>query len=212
MEAQAAQLGALLDTLGIGELVLGVHDFGGPVGLTLLRMFPKLRVQALVVTPTNFFTLTYVPPVLRLASVPVLGTLCYKMIAGNSIGLRLMYRAANKQGLRAPTEHLTSGAVDLTRKIFQRSLADLNRNYRDVESMLPRIRVPTLVLWGDSDPFFSVAVGERTAKAISGARLHVLTETGHFVPEEQPALVAQEFETFLTGLELHWNSLAKLNR
>ncbi len=212
MEAQAAQLGALLDTLGIDELVLGVHDFGGPVGLTLLRMFPKLRVQALVVTPTNFFTDTYVPPVLRLASVPVLGTLFYKMIAGNSVGLRLMYRAANKQGLSAPTDHLTSGAVDLTRKIFQRSLADLHGSYRDVESMLPRIRIPTLVLWGDSDPFFSVAVGERTAKAISGARLHVLTETGHFVPEEQPAVVAQEFLTFLTGLELHWKSFAKLTR
>jgi pimeloyl-ACP methyl ester carboxylesterase len=45
------------------------------------------------------------------------------------------------------------------------------------------------VLWGDRDPFFPVAVGERTARAL-GTVLRVLPGCGHFVPEERPDEVA----------------------
>lgn len=200
MRAQAGHIRQLLNGLGIEDFVLGAHDFGGPVALTLLRHFPELRVRALVVSATNFFTDTYVPPPLRLASVPVLGTLFFKLAAGNSVGLRLMYRAANRQGLRAPQEHLTRSGMDLTRRIFQRSLADLPGNYAPLQNMLREIRIPTLVLWGDRDPFFSISVGQRIADAIPGAQIHVLSDTGHFVPEEQPARVANEVNRFLSSL------------
>lgn len=200
MGGQAEQIHRFLDALGVEELFLGAHDFGGPVALTLLRRFPELRVRALVVSATNFFTDTYVPPPLRLAGIPVIGTIFFKLAAGNPLGLRLMYRAANRQGLRTPREHLTPSGMDLTRRIFQRSLADLPGNYGPLQGMLPDLQIPTLVLWGDGDPFFSVAVGQRTADAIPGARLHVLPDTGHFVPEEQPARVADEMDRFLSSL------------
>lgn len=200
IDAQAEHVHRLLEALGVEELFLGAHDFGGPVALTLLRRFPRPEVRALVVSATNLFTDTYVPPPLRLAGVPVIGTLFFRLAAGNRFGLRLMYRAANRQGLRAPREHLTPSGMDLTRRIFQRSLADLPGNYGPLQAMLPDVRVPTLVLWGDRDPFFSTGVGRRTADAIPGGQLRVLSDTGHFVPEERPARVADEMDRFLSGL------------
>jgi pimeloyl-ACP methyl ester carboxylesterase len=52
-------------------------------------------------------------------------------------------------------QHLTPSALDLTRRIFQRSLADLESNYQAVEDLLGRLVTPTLVLWGADDPFLA---------------------------------------------------------
>ena len=204
MEAQAHQVRALLERLGIGELVLGGHDFGGPVALTLRRLYPELRIRALILSATNLFTDTYVPPPLRLARIPLVGTLWFRILAGNRWGLRLMYEAATVQKQEVPWErfrhHLTASGVDLTRRIFQRSLADLEINYRALEAVLPDLHVPTLVLWGDRDPFFGVSVGERIHRMIPGSSFRVLPETGHFVPEEQPGRVADEIRAFLAAV------------
>ena len=200
MDAQADAIQRLMSALSIDSVVLAAHDFGAPVVLTMLRRFPALDVRALVIAATNVFTDTYVPPPLRLARVPILGTAFFMLAAGNAVGLRLMYRAGNRQGLTAPQEHLTAGGIDLTRRIFQRSLADLKTNYGAIQDMLGGIGIPTLVLWGDRDPFFATDVGERTARAIPGAQLRVFRDTGHFVPEERPSDVAEEMHAFVSGL------------
>jgi pimeloyl-ACP methyl ester carboxylesterase len=196
MEAQASGLRELLEDLGVREFYLGAHDFGGPVALTMLRLFPRLRVRGLVLTATNAFTDTYVPPPLRLARVPLLGSIFFHMMAGNRPAFRMMHFQACAAKENLPWErfarHLTDGGIDLTRRIFQRSLADLKGNYQAIEDLLPQLDLPTVVVWGDKDPFFAVSVGERTTAAIPKARLVVYEQTGHFVPEEQPELLAAD--------------------
>lgn len=204
MEAQAHRVRELLERLDIAELVLGGHDFGGPIALTLRRLYPELRIRALILSATNLFTNTYVPPPLRLARFPLFGTPLFWLLAGNRWGLRLMYEAATVQKREVPWDrfrrHLTASGMDLTRRIFQRSLGDLETNYRAIETLLPDLGVPTLVLWGDRDPFFAVSVGERSHRAIPGSVFRVLPETGHFVPEEQPGRVADEIHGFLAAV------------
>ena len=90
--------------------------------------------------------------------------------------------------------------IDLTRRIFQRSLADLKANYRAIENMLPSIRSPTLVLWGANDAFFAAALGERVHRTIPGSRLKIYEDTGHFVPEERPSRVAQDIMDFFGSM------------
>lgn len=201
MEAQAHSLYALLQGLGIKRLSIGAHDFGGPVAFTLMRLFPDLVVRTLVVSATNLFTDTPIPPPLRVAAVPVLGDMFFRVAVGNSVGLRMLHMAATCHTSEAPwrsfRRHLTPSGIDLTRRIFQRSLADLKGNYAAIEGMLPTIAQPTLVLWGDTDPFFSAAVGERTHRALQHSQLKVYRDTGHFVPEERPKEVARDIEHFL---------------
>jgi pimeloyl-ACP methyl ester carboxylesterase len=203
LDGQARAVADLLDALGIEAFSLVTHDFGGPVGLTAMRRFPDLDVRGLVLSDTNVFTDTYVPPPLRLAKVPLLGRVLFGAAVGNRFGLRLLYRMAVKRQATATwlqfQRHLTPSGMAMTRRIFQRSLADLEGNYREIERMLPDVRVPTLVLWGDSDPFFSMDVGERTRAAFPDADLIVYDRTGHFVPEERPAEVASDLRSFLAS-------------
>jgi len=200
MKAQAEALKDLLNGLGITSFYLGGHDFGGPVAITLMRLFPEFQVKGLVLSATNVFTDTYVPPPLRLAKVPGLSTVMFAAMAGNRAGLWMMYQAATKNKREASwaqfKQHLTPAGMKLTRLIFQRSLADLQGNYREVEAMLGRIDIPTLVLWGDRDPFFAPSVGERIQKAIPDSDLTIYPSTGHFVPEERPREVSEDILTF----------------
>jgi pimeloyl-ACP methyl ester carboxylesterase len=50
------------------------------------------------------------------------------------------------------------------------------------ERMLRRLRVPTVVIHGDKDPLVRFAAGKATARAIPGARLHVIERMGHDLP------------------------------
>ncbi len=58
------------------------------------------------------------------------------------------------------------------------------------ESKLPRrlarVTAPTLVLWGEHDRLFPVALAHKYAAAISGAQLQILDDCGHMVPFENP--------------------------
>lgn len=201
MEGQASSLSSLIDALHLENLTVCAHDFGGPVLITMLRMFPHLKVKTLVVSSTNVFTDTFVPLPLRVASVPGLGSLVFQFMAGSNMGIKTMYlqgtRNKNEASWSDFERHLTRGCLRLTPVIFQRSLADLKGNYSNIESYLPCIEVPTLVLWGDRDPFFGVDVAERTSQAINGSSLQVFKDTGHFVPEERPDEVALAIHKFI---------------
>ncbi len=52
----------------------------------------------------------------------------------------------------------------------------------DVE--LNQIDCPTMIVWGDQDPFVSPKLGDRLADTIPGSRLVRLPGTGRLVPEE----------------------------
>ena len=55
----------------------------------------------------------------------------------------------------------------------------------------PRVRAPTLVVWGRDDRVISVRRAVRTARALPKARLLVLPRTGHVAQMERPIVVAK---------------------
>ncbi|PQJ34428.1 hypothetical protein BSZ35_07280 [Salinibacter sp. 10B] len=201
MEAHAEAVHQLLQALKIEALYLGGHDFGGPVALTLLRLFPDQEVHGLVLSATNLFTDPFVPLPLRLASIPGLGRAVVRLFTGTSPGLRLLYHIAthNKDAFRKTDfdQHLTPSGRRQTWRTFHRSLANLQETYRETETLLPTLDLPTLVLWGDRDPFFSVDVAKRLVNTLPQASLSLLEDTGHFVPEERPEVVAWHMDDFL---------------
>ena len=67
----------------------------------------------------------------------------------------------------------------------------------DVWRYIPRLKQPTLVLYGaKSDTFLAPAARRFTAK-VPAAVMVSLEETGHFVPMERPAETAETIMTFL---------------
>lgn len=57
--------------------------------------------------------------------------------------------------------------------------------------LLPSVKAPTLVVWGENDRLVSVRKGPRTARLLPKGRLLVLPRTGHVAQMERPATVAR---------------------
>lgn len=192
---QSRAVAHLLDALGIEAAHVAGFDFGGPIAVTLVREHPS-RVRSLALLATNVFTDTPVPLPLRIAKVPIAGELAFRIMMGRT-GQRMLWIPATRNRRAFPWARYRevlqfSRGVTSTREIFLHSLRHLDRLYRPIEEHLPRITVPTTVVWGTADPFFPVSVGRRTAAAIPGARYVEVNDCGHFIPEEQPDLVARE--------------------
>jgi pimeloyl-ACP methyl ester carboxylesterase len=196
VEEQATAVRGLLNYLQINSCYLGGHDFGASVAVMLMRLYPEINVRGLVLSAANLLTDTRFSFSMKLAHMPGLNRLYSWSMAGNRLGLRMLYESAtqNKEEARWGEfrRHLTGGSIKLTRRVLQRSLMNGQANHAEIEAMLPQISCPTLLLWGDEDPFVAVNVGERVRAILPDALLKVYAYTGHFVPEERPIESAED--------------------
>ena len=62
---------------------------------------------------------------------------------------------------------------------------------------LGQIDRPSLIVWGDQDPFVSPKLGDRLADTIPGSRLVRLPGTGRLIPEEAPETLANMILEFV---------------
>ncbi len=70
----------------------------------------------------------------------------------------------------------------------------------DLRDVLPRIEVPTLLLYGDADPRSPLSVAEDLHAAIPTSRLVVLPGVGHMSNLEAPARFNSEVRSFLRSV------------
>jgi pimeloyl-ACP methyl ester carboxylesterase len=71
----------------------------------------------------------------------------------------------------------------------------------DVRGELGRLRLPALVLQGMDDRVMDSAHARYLRQSIPGAQLKLYPRTGHFVPLERPAEVAEAIAEFAAGVE-----------
>lgn len=197
--AQAAGVAALLDGLAVRHATIVGHDFGAPVSVLLAARRPDL-VGALSLLAGNTFPDTTIPFPLSLTTAPAVGNLFSRLLF-SAPSLALMLRQGTGPGSTPPDAGIYLGDRGQRRTIatiFSGALARLAEQYSPVAAALGNLEVPVLVGWGDRDPFFPLAQGERTAAA-ANARLRVFNGAGHFLPHERPTEVACEIAAFATA-------------
>lgn len=184
---QARHVLRSLDDAGLERAVFVGHDFGGPVAAHVVAEAPE-RVQALALLATNIFPDTPIPFPLSAINAPILGAAAARILFSRA-SLAMMLR----QGVGRPSISLDPARYIGNRHqqaaiaaIFGTSLRKLRQLYTPVERALRAADLPALVGWGQRDPFFSVATGERTAAALRDATFRLYPGAGHFLPEERP--------------------------
>ena len=82
---------------------------------------------------------------------------------------------------------------------YYRQVAQFDERYtREIEPRYGEVQAPTLLLWGAQDGWLDPQFGQKLARMIPGARLSLIPGAGHFLPEDQPKIVAAEFAAFFT--------------
>lgn len=168
------------------------HSYGGAVALVLAADHPE-RVDRLAVIDTLSYPYT-LPFGTRAALAPVIGTLWFKHLY-----TRAVFRAYFRNNVYAPGARFDLAAVDAYYNAFRTADAreaawQVLPSVRDVTSLgpkIPRVRAPTVIVWGEADPMLPLALALRLAREIPGARLETLPGIGHAPPEENPARTAE---------------------
>jgi len=90
----------------------------------------------------------------------------------------------------AAVARLLNPANEAVRRANERTVAKLarERDWHDpqLQRWLHRIRLPTLIVWGENDRLFPLAYGEAWHQAIAGSHLVVLPRAGHLPIQEKP--------------------------
>ena len=197
----ARNLTALIEHLGLRDITLVVHDFGGPIGLGYAVAHPE-NVARLVVFNSWMWSLADDPQARR-ADGLVRGALGKFLYTRLNASPRFLLPAvwANKATLtpevrRAYTAvhhraHERMGMYQLARELIGSS-----DYYDDLWERRARLaNLPTLLLWGLKDPTFGPAL-ERWREAFPRAQVVTFPNAGHFVIEEEPS-VAERVESFI---------------
>ena len=81
-----------------------------------------------------------------------------------------------------------------------REVSDTHRfDVPALENWLHRIKLPTQIIWGDTDRLFPAAYGERWRMLIANSKLTILERCGHLPHVEYPLDTAQTIISFLNG-------------
>jgi pimeloyl-ACP methyl ester carboxylesterase len=181
---------ALLEFLAsrkVGSFELFGHSFGGLVALHLAATFPD-RVLKLTVASTPALG---VPPELKL----LLSNPLADMTMG-WFGQMPVWRPALKAYLQmiwGPSANLNDEHLDLYQEAlgargFSEGMLEALRAvgaFRTPVAQLLAGKFEKQVIWGEKDRLVSVVQGEQLALSI-GAKLTVLHDVGHCLPEEAP--------------------------
>ncbi len=193
VDVQARAILTALDAHDVTTFTLVGHDYGGPVALTIAVAQPQ-RVMQLVIGSCNAFKDPSLQPPMRMLGIPLVGSMVEAMLFA-PVSIELM----GKTGTRSakPTKN-PRDEVRAIRTIFATALRNLPGTFGQVEQRLPAIRMPTLVIAGDHDPFFPAAHAQRLAQALPNATLHIYENVGHFPHIERPKRYAGDVRAMET--------------
>lgn len=203
--AHAQRLEELIEHLGLRDITLVVHDFGGPIGLSYAVRHPE-NVKRVVVMNSWLWSnagnraVEGASWVLR----SPLGRFMYRRL-NLSPQVLLKTAFADKTKL-TPAMHrhylapFPSPATRAAPWILARELSGSNDWYRGLwEARAALADIPALVLWGMKDPLFPLTHLERWRSALPHARVERLERAGHFVQEEAPEKVIAAIRSFLAS-------------
>jgi non-heme chloroperoxidase len=185
----AADVGGFLDVLGIKSAIIVGHSMGSFAGQRFALDFPD-RTLGLVLVGS---------------ATAMHGNLVWLALGEDALKLTDPVDPGFVRGFQQST--LAQPVPDFfLQTVVQESLKVPARVWiaawqglweTDFSSELSRIKVPTLMVWGDQDGLFSRSEQEALQAAIAGSRLIVYPGAGHAAHWEEPERFASDLWAFV---------------
>ena len=159
------------------------HSFGGRIAIALAAQHPEL-VNKLVLTAS-----AGLPPQRKL-------DYYFKVYLFKLSKKLLNLTGSSHEKLRRALAQRIGSADYISANPKMRSILVKVVN-EDLTEFLPRIKAPTLLLWGENDQATPAAMGELMNQLIPDSNLIVFPETGHFTYLESPSEFCSATISFL---------------
>ncbi len=178
LEGEAEFVAALLDELGIEAVALVGHDWGAAAGLVFAQRHPERVKRVVLINAQPLFGGFRARGLSRLWQRPLLGEL-----AMGSAQKWMLARELRKGGPWSE-ERIDEVWSDFDQGT-QRAILRLHRSTSErvlaaTGGRLAELSVPSLVIWGELDPWLGPELGRRYAELLRGARLELIADAGHW--------------------------------
>jgi haloalkane dehalogenase len=202
-EDQARNFARLIETLGLKDLTLVVHDFGGPIGLAYALDHPE-NVRRLVLFNTFMWSWAgdrHAERFGRLLS-GKFGRYLYERW-GFSVRVMLRHAIADRRRYtRAVERHYLRALDGHATWVYARELLGSSAWFDALWRRHDRLaRIPTIIFWGMRDPAFGRYLG-RWRDVFERALVIELPDCGHAPPEERAPEVLTILMPFLAETDV----------
>lgn len=199
--SQSEYLDAAMTALRVARGILVGVDIGGDIALRLAATRPE-RVEKLVLINTPAFDELPAKDITQLQR----NTARFAVRTTRGIlGAAPLVEAVLKASVADPEKHMPT-------KLIARYLAPFvgkegpnhlltlassisAEDFEDIE--LRDIHVPTLLLWGEEDPFVDAKIGEKLSNALPDGRLVRIPGVARLLPEENPQFLTEHLLDFM---------------
>jgi pimeloyl-ACP methyl ester carboxylesterase len=197
LENMARFLDQLIEEAAIPTpLNLVVADFGATYGLSWATTYPHKVRSIAIVGGSNFSSRYQWHGFARLLRTPLLGELAMATVTLSSQKMMMRQNAPLVRPEYVREAYALSLAKPEARRMMLKLYRSINpRDFAEREARLHDLtaRVPTLVLWGDKDPFITPDYAEQ----FGSTQVEHFPQNGHWLAIEVPEVVAQKLDAFL---------------
>jgi haloalkane dehalogenase len=201
LERHVELTGALLEELDLRDVTLVLHDWGGPIGLTLALVHPDRVTRTVILDTAIDFREAWMSDawvrfrefVERTADLPVgevMRATCFHdpgddVVAAYEAPFPVPESKGALRGLPMSVPRMDDEDAAAAADAFY---AALHRDSR-----------PVLMLWAESDLILTLASGQRLASRIGHRIDHVIPDAGHGLQEDQGPMIGELIAQWLLG-------------
>lgn len=180
----------LIKFLDLKKIILVVHDWGGAIGFGLLTRYPEL-FDKVVILNTAAFTSPHIPrriDFLRSNRFGEFLTRKFNLFAWPATFMTTTKTLPKKikEGYLLPYDSWDN-RIAVARFVQDIPMDESHPSYKtlqEIESKLPSLQHPKLILWGGKDFCFDRNFFERFVQIYPEAEAHWYAQAGHYVLED----------------------------
>lgn len=200
-----ADIGAVADKLGLRQFVLGGNSMGGKHALAYAISHPERLTGLVLVDGSGGPMLKLDKPEKKdsgnigftIARMPGVNLLAEQITPRSLIAQSLEQSVSVKS---VASEAAVTRYWELLRYPGNRraTLKRFSQPYDPLEAAdIAKVKVPTLILWGEEDRIIPVEAGQWLAKTLPDNTLRIYPKIGHLPHEEAPAATLADLEPWL---------------
>lgn len=186
----------LLKAIGVSEPINVVgYDVGATYGLAWAVTHPE-RVRRLAIFNANFFADYEWHSWAKIWRTPVLGELLTLALNAKTFAQAMVQNApqVSLEAALAAGKLITPAAKRMALRHYRALNSEGFRGWEDRLRELTA-RVPTMVCWGDQDPYIAPSYAER----FGAHEVHHFANNSHWLPLEAPEALAARLNAFLAA-------------
>lgn len=193
----------LIKFLDLKNIILIVHDWGGAIGFGLLTKFPEL-FSKVVILNTAAFRSPHIPKRINLLRTPKIGE--WLMRRWNLFAWPATFMTTTKsltsevkKGYLLPYNSWEN-RIGVARFVQDIPMEAQHKTYpllSEIESKLPSLKHPKLILWGGRDFCFDQSFFERWLEIYPDVDAHWYADAGHYLIEDETEDVIKKIWEFI---------------